>query len=251
MKDRTLVVLAASLFAALLASKAGGQRGASGAGDLRPQFESRTDLEAQAKAAEAQHRTSEAWLLKTRLEQGDFQEGDRIVIVFPNVGPNSDTVVVREGKIVQLPRVSDFQLQGVLRSELNTRLTEHMAKYLRDPTVRATPLLRLSVFGEVGKPGFLYGRADVLLTDVIMQAGGPTSVADLNKVVIKRGSDVIWPEQSVRTALADGLSLDRLHLRAGDEIVVGRRREIAWWSVVQLVGAAVFAVTTVATLLRR
>jgi protein involved in polysaccharide export with SLBB domain len=249
MKYRAVAVLAALSFSSLLASKSGGQAGLSG--DLRPKFETRAELEAQAKTAEAQHRTSEAWLLKTRLEQGDFQEGDRIVIVLPNVSQNADTVVVREGKVVQLPRMSDFQLQGVLRSELNTRLTEHLAKYLQDPTVRATPLLRLSVFGEVGRPGFLYGPADVLLTDVIMKAGGPTPLADLDKVVIKRGSDVIWPEQAVRTALTDGLSLDRLHLRAGDEIVVGRRRQISWMTVLQIVSTVFFAATAIVSLSRR
>ena len=239
-----------ALFAcALFAGTAVAQTGTGG--DLRRQFETRAELEAQAKAAEAQHRTSEAWLLKTRLERGDFQEGDRILVTLPNVGPNTDTVVVREGKIVQLPRMADFKLEGVLRSELNTRLTEHMAKYLKDPTVRATPLLRLSVFGEVRNPGFFYGPADVLLTDVIMQAGGPTAAADWDKVVIRRSKDVIWTEQDVRTAITDGLSLDRLHLRAGDEIVVGRRRNLSWMTVVQVASSFLLLVTAVYTMARR
>jgi protein involved in polysaccharide export with SLBB domain len=249
MKYGAVVVVTAVVLSAVPTSDSGGQTTPSG--DLRSKFETRAELEAQQKAAEAQHRTSEAWLLKTRLEQGDFQEGDRIVIVRPNVGANADTVVVREGKIVQLPPIGDFSLNGVLRSELNTRLSEHLAKYFKDPTVRATPLLRLSIFGEVRNPGFLYGPADVLLTDVIMKAGGPTPIADLDKVVIKRGGDVIWPEQSVRTALADGLSLDRLHLRAGDEILVGRRREISWWTAFQLVSSALVLGSAIVSWVRR
>jgi polysaccharide export outer membrane protein len=249
MKHPAVWVLSAFSLSALLASESGGQNPLSG--ELRRQFETRPELEAQVKTAEAQHRTQEAWLLKTRLEQGDFQEGDRIVLTLPNVGPNADTLIVREGKIIQLPRMADFQLQGVLRSELTTRLTEHLGRYLKDPTVRATPLLRLSVFGEVKNPSFLYGPADVLLTDVIMKAGGPTPSADLNKVVIKRGSDVIWSEQSVRTAITDGLSLDRLHLRAGDEIVVGRRREVSWWAVFQIFSSALVLGSAIISWVRR
>ena len=43
-------------------------------------LEDRAALETQAADAEAQHRTSEAWLLRSRLQKGDFQDGDRIVV---------------------------------------------------------------------------------------------------------------------------------------------------------------------------
>ena len=45
-------------------------------------FESRADLEQRARVEEVEHRTSEAWILRNRLEKGDFQEGDRIVVIF-------------------------------------------------------------------------------------------------------------------------------------------------------------------------
>ena len=51
-----------------------------------------------------------------------------------------------------------------------------------------------------------------------MQAGGPSSEANMDGITIRRGADVIWDSQDTRAALADGMSLDRLHLRAGDEI---------------------------------
>src|SRR2546423_607947 len=48
------------------------------AGGAHRQFETRAQLDSLANAAEKAHRTGEAWLLRTRLEKGDFQEGDRI-----------------------------------------------------------------------------------------------------------------------------------------------------------------------------
>jgi hypothetical protein len=197
---------------------------------LGMELETRASLEAEAARAETQHRTQEAWLLRTRLQKGDFQDGDRIVVkLLGSVTLPNDTVVVRAGKMLPLPSLPDMSLEGVLRSELEPRLSTHIGKYLRDSSVRAIPLLRLAVFGNVGKPGWFYVPADVLLNDAIMHAGGPGATADMNNMVIRRGGDVIWSQQDTRTALADGMSLDRLHLRAGDELYVDDVRGAATW----------------------
>jgi len=199
-------------------------------------FESRADLEAQARIAEGQHRTSEAWLLRNRLERGDFQEGDRIVVYLHSsaAAQPMETLTVRAGKMLQLRLMDELSLEGVLRSELNQRLVKHLSTYLQDSEVRATPLLRIGVMGSVGHQGYYYTSADVLLNDLIMRAGGPGSDADLNNVRIRRGPTVIWDGQDTRTALTDGMSLDRLHLRAGDEVVVPARRNLPWGQIISI-----------------
>ena len=214
----------------------------------RQQFETRAELEERAKLAEANHRTGEAWLLKQRLEKGDFQEGDRIILRLQVVMTlRVDTLTVRAGRLIQLPGMEDLKLEGVLRSELNDRMFAHMARYFREPIVKALPLLRIQLNGAVGRPGYYYSSADVLLADVVMAAGGPTPDSDLNKVVIRRGPDVIWTESDTRTALTDGLSLDRLSLRAGDEVFIGKVRRTPWFMIAQ-VGVTIVALT--ATLIR-
>jgi hypothetical protein len=198
-------------------------------------FETRAELEERAKTAEAQHRSGESWLLKQRLEKGDFQEGDRIILrVQAGTILVADTLTVRAGKIIQMQRMDDLSLEGVLRSELNDRMTAHFARYYREPIVKALPLLRIQIAGAVGRPGYYYSSADVLLADIVMAAGGPTSESDLNKVVVRRGPDVIWNESDTRTSLSDGLSLDRLHMRAGDEVFVGKVRHTSWATIAQV-----------------
>lgn len=203
----------------------------------RREFESRSELEAQQKQAEAQHRTGEAWLLKQRLDKGDFQDGDRILIkvqgnvLASNLIQFPDTLTVRAGRKVELPHMPDMSLDGVLRSELNDKLTQHIAEFIREPNVRSTPLVRLAILGTVGHPGYLYTSADAPLSDVIMQAGGPSSNADMAAVTIRRGGDIIWNSQDTQAALADGLSVDRLHLRAGDEIMVPEQSHFPWLAV--------------------
>jgi len=209
------------------------------------QFETRKELEERVKLAEANHRTGEAWLLRQRLEKGDFQEGDRIILRL-QVGTTlaTDTLAIRAGRVVQLPRMDDLKLEGVLRSELNDRMLAHLSRYFREPIVKATPLLRIQLNGAVARPGYYYSSADVLLADAVMAAGGPTPDSDLNKVVIRRGTDVIWTESDTRTALSDGLSLDRLHLRAGDEVFIGRVRRTSWMTIAQVgISVAALAVT--------
>src|SRR5689334_21374018 len=70
----------------------------------RREYESRSELEALATAAESAHRTNEAWLLRQRLTKGDFQDGDKIalnvqasMIVQPGSLGLPDTLTVRAG----------------------------------------------------------------------------------------------------------------------------------------------------------
>jgi hypothetical protein len=212
------------------------------------EYESRDEIEAQAKTAESEKRSGEAWLLRQRLLKGDFQESDRIVIVLQNTPTPADTYTVRSGKVVQFARFGDVSLDGVLRSELNEKISKHLAKFLKDSTVRATPLIRLGVLGRVNRPGYYYPAADVILSDVLMLAGGPVGDADLNKVVIRRGTEIIWKGTDTRTALADGLTLDRLHLRAGDEIEVGQKRQFSWTSVIPIASGIVLLIASLTRL---
>jgi hypothetical protein len=201
----------------------------------RHNFESRAALEAEAKDAQAKGDSTTAFLVRYRLEQGDFREGDRVVVKVQGTGGFSDTLVVRTGDVLPIPQMGELPLTGVLRSEINDRLKAHVAKYLRDPVVQAIPLVRLGVLGSVGRPGFYYTAADLPLSDVLMEAGGPTADADVGKISIKRkGQEIIDPENS-SVALSRGMSLDTMHLQAGDEIDVGRKREFNWGIIIPTV----------------
>jgi len=61
-----------------------------------------------------------------------------------------------------------------------------------------------------------------------MVAGGPTATADVSRVDVRRGPQIIIDQPNTRVAISEGLSLDMLHLRAGDEITVGAQRQFNW-----------------------
>jgi protein involved in polysaccharide export with SLBB domain len=236
----TLIALVCFVSTAL-AQSTGGQPGRS------PQA-SREDLMALAADAERQAASAgqeevrrekriEAAEIRERLRDGDFQVGDRIVLRVRGDSALSDTFVVRAGRILSLPNFSEISLAGVLRSELQAFLSKEIARYVREPVVQTSSLIRLAVLGEVTRPGFYAVGADVLVTDAIMAAGGPNGEADLRRVVVRRGAREVWTADQVHTAMTQGATLDQLNLRAGDEIVVGERKRRGFGPALQVVSA--------------
>lgn len=164
--------------------------------------------------------TKDASLIRERLQNGDFKVGDRVYIVVEQERALTDTFTVVGNSVIQLPVIGNISLKGVLRSELQQHLTEALSRYIKDPKVTAVSLLRVGVLGQVRAPGFYVVPSTSLLTDVIMTAGGPGPDADLHKLTINRGQDVIWDGAPLQTALSQGRTLDQLNLEAGDEITV-------------------------------
>lgn len=174
--------------------------------------------------------------LRIRLRDGDFRAGDRIRLVIEGNVTQDDTVSVIAGSKVLLKDIGEIPLAGVLRSELQDHVAKQLSRYIKDVRVRATPLVRLSVLGPVGKPGFFYVPSDIPVTEAIMRAGGPTNNADLQKSVIRRGTAELYDSRNTRTALNGGLTLDQLSLRDGDSIEVGEKTSGNWAKIASIIG---------------
>jgi protein involved in polysaccharide export with SLBB domain len=208
---------------------------------------SRSELTAAAQQAEgaagtstATTRTKNAMLaagIRQRLQNGDFQVGDRIVLSYTSDVRHTDTLVVRSGPSLELPAKAILPLNGMLRSELNDRVTTELLKYVKATQIEVTPLTRVGVLGEVAHPGYFALRSDVPLADAIMIAGGPTATADVDRSMIRRSNGEFKSADETRQAIAKGLTLDQFGLSAGDELVIGRRRDFVSGSMMPLVGA--------------
>ncbi len=191
---------------------------------------------------------AEAALIRTRLTDGDFQVGDRISLVVEGETALSDTFAVMAGRVLRLPAVGDIGLSGVLRSELEEHLTKALGQFLRGPVVRARSLIRLSLLGDVARPGFYVLPTDMVLTDALMHAGGPGGSARVDRIRVERRGQLVWSEEALRTAMAEGRTIDQLNLQAGDEVVVPRRGGFfgeSTWRVVSImlsVPVAIFGV---------
>ncbi len=166
---------------------------------------------------------SHAAAIRGRLAEGDFRVGDRVYVSIERVAALTDTFVVAPGRVIVLPDIGDVPVAGILRSEVGDYLTQYLSRFLNEPVVQARPLIRVSILGEVGQPGFYRFPVETPLTDALMLLGGPTADADLSKVRIDRGAERILVGPELQAAIQSGETLDEIKLEPGDEILVPRQ----------------------------
>jgi len=183
----------------------------------------------------------------------DFQAGDRILLRVEGDSALSDTFTVVAGPALRLPAIGEVSLAGVRRADLEAHLTRELSRYLKDPVVHARALIRVSVLGEVVRPGFYAVPLDLVLADALMVAGGPTQDARVDRLRILRGESALWSGNKLQGAIARGSTLGDLGLRAGDRIDVpgGRRDPDSKWRLAGLIVTTLATVITVITVTRR
>ena len=180
--------------------------------------------------------------IRARLREGDFQPNDRIVVVTRGDSTRFDTLTVQSDRSITLTQLPPIVLEGVLRSELESRLCAQLHLYVKRDLVRATPLVSVGVLGEVVHPGYYRVPLQITLGDLLMVAGGPSPQADVSHVRVQRGQQTLVGERAVRDAMVRGLPLGQLGMDAGDEVVLKPMRQRNWVLITQVAGVATGAI---------
>jgi|GEM_PF-491237 len=169
---------------------------------------------------------AEASLVKMRLTRGDFHPGDRFLItIIQDAASRSDTATVRDSLLVSLVGLPDVSLQGTLRAELNEKLTAHVARFLRNSSVRTIVFTRVAIMGGVMRPGYYVVPPDQPISDLLMLAGGTSVDGRLNDLQVNRGSSTLISVKDSRKALKEGQTLEELDVQSGDEIKIPVKRK--------------------------
>lgn len=167
---------------------------------------------------------AQAEAIRERLAQGDLRVGDLVRLDVAELPLISNLYQVSTARTISLPGPVEISVAGLLRSELQDYMTTQLKKLVRDPTVRVVPTIRISIFGAVGKPGFVTPPATTLLSDVIQQfAGGPANNVRWEKSKIMRGKKVVVDGPEFRDAVNTATTIDQLNLQAGDVIDVAAK----------------------------
>ena len=161
--------------------------------------------------------------IRARMSRGDFLPGDRIRLLVDSEPQLSDTFPVGPSQEVVLPIVGVVSLHGVLRAELQAAMTRELGRFLRDPVVRASPLIRVSIAGEVARPGYYLLPPTAVMADVVTAAGGTTQNAEVEKMFVQRGDDRLYEGQALQGLIQEGRTLDEANVRQGDKFVVPAR----------------------------
>ena len=157
-----------------------------------------------------------AWIGQ-RLREGDVRPGDVVRLRVTGQERWSSDFTVNPTGHIELPDVDDLDMTGTLYSEVEEAISRQLGRYLREPRIDAEVLKRVGILGAVENPGFYTVEGDMLVSDVIMTAGGPNEQAKVDDVAFRRqGSDLNHPDQLVW----QNLSLDQLGIQSGDEVYV-------------------------------
>ncbi len=158
----------------------------------------------------------------SRPPSGDFRVGDRILMTVEGEPQLSDTFTVVPGPAIDLPVIGTVPLTGVKQTGLEHYLTAYIGRYVRQPVVHATAMIRVGVLGEVARPGFYALPSRALVDDALMAAGGVTQTARVNAMYLARTDAPNVASDSLHHAIALRLTIAQLGVRSGDELVVPR-----------------------------
>lgn len=151
------------------------------------------------------------------VQQSTLRPGDLIRIqVYREESLDGEFLVDEQGFVV-LPLIGEFQVNGVPVRELRDRLLEAYREHLRNPSIVITPLRRVSVLGDVQRPGLYALDPTVTLVGAVAMAGGATPTGDLRRIRILRDGEVL------RQRVEPGATLAVADVRSGDQIYVDRR----------------------------
>jgi len=138
----------------------------------------------------------------------------------------SRTVPVRPDGKISLPLVKDVQAAGLTAAQLGNTLTRKLADYVAAPEVsvivREVHSFKVSVLGEVRKPGRYELKSGATVLDAIALAQGLTDFAAGGKIVILRqdGTGMKRIPFSYKKAFAGSSEQENFDLRRGDIILV-------------------------------
>jgi polysaccharide export outer membrane protein len=137
----------------------------------------------------------------------------------------SRVVPVRPDGKISMPLLHDVQAAGLTAMQLRDKVATALAEYLPNPevsvSVNEVRSLRISVLGEVQKPGVLELRGQTTILEAIAMAGGFRDFASPSKIMVirndERGQTTRLRFNYNRATMGDEPNLT---LRPGDVVVV-------------------------------
>lgn len=148
--------------------------------------------------------------------------GDTIDVVVFGEADLTRTVTIKPDGNIALPLLGEVRAAGKTTAQLAADLGRLYARYLRAPSisvsVREFRVERIYILGQVSRPGEYQLRPGLGIMELLANAGGPTTRADLAKVVVIRGRT-----EAVQLNILEALARNRnpdVRLLAGDVLFV-------------------------------
>lgn len=162
-------------------------------------------------------------------KEGDYKigAGDELHIV---VWRNEDltmTIPVRPDGWISLPLVNDIEARGLTPMQLRTRLTDALDPYVSSPLVSVIVTrvgsFKVSILGNVRRPGRFDIEGAPTALDVIAMAGGPDEFANKDRIYLLRGGPEGFRRIDIdysNTIKAESTAAVGVFVEPGDIIIV-------------------------------
>src|SRR5579884_236520 len=147
------------------------------------------------------------------------------IVVWKNESLSKEVRVRPDGKIT-LPLINDVQAGGMTPSVLRDVISKRLEKFIEvsgvTVIVKEINSSKVSVLGQVKKPGIYPLRSDLTVLDAIAMAEGFNEFAAPDRMVIirKNGKETHWIKVRYNDIIQGKISGDHLFLASGDTLVV-------------------------------
>ncbi len=163
--------------------------------------------------------------------------GDRIQVIVYQLADFSGEYFVLVDDTISFPLLGNVNVKGLTLSQLSELLSKRYAQYLKQPIVSVRLIaprpLKIAIAGEVNSPGaytlnLIQGQKFPSLTDLLQQAGGLTTVADIRQIQVRRlyqGQQRLLSLNLFSLIQQGNLDQD-ISLRDGDSVIVPTKKVI-------------------------
>jgi polysaccharide export outer membrane protein len=148
------------------------------------------------------------------------------ITVWKNESLSRELAVRPDGKI-SMPLLHDIQAAGLTPMQLQEKLSTALGEFMPNPEVSVTVTdvrsYRISVLGEVVKPGVLQLKSDTTVLEALALAGGFRDFASPSKIVILRKNGDGQTHKipfNYNRVVKDNRAEGNVTLKSGDVVVV-------------------------------
>ncbi len=173
-----------------------------------------------------------------------LHSGDSVrVMVWRNLELSGAFIVADDGTI-RHPLYQAVHVAGIPIDSVYARVSTFLLQFTTNPQITVEPQFRVVVRGEVRTPGAYTMPLETTLGGAIATAGGPSEEAQLRRVTLVR------EQRSYLLDLSDPAApWTVLPIRSGDQIIIGRKSNLFFGTILPLVTASA-AVASLISVLR-
>ncbi len=174
-----------------------------------------------------------------------LRPGDQVKITVWRNPELSGELLVSDDGTLRHPLYQSVHVAGVPLDSVSARIGAFLAEYATNPQFAIQPEFRIVVRGEVRIPNLYTVPQEMTIGGAIATAGGPTETAQLKRVTLVRGG------HAYRLDLTDPAApWTEEPIRSGDQIVIGRRSNLFFGTILPLVTASA-AIASLISVLRK